>query len=114
MKHEIISFNVQENVDMILKISKKGRGSRLKPVIGILRGSGGGKTMMLEELHRNLCIKDDVLSLAITFNNKTSYSATTDNWGTKSYKLSYQLSVIARLASCFLQVDFINLCKRFK
>jgi hypothetical protein len=37
MKHDIISFNVQKNVDKILEIAKEPPGTRSKPHIGILR-----------------------------------------------------------------------------
>jgi hypothetical protein len=65
---------------------------------------------MLEELQRNLCVKENVLSLAITFNNNTAYTTLSDTWmKVVQPPLSYQLSIIARFASNFFQATFSNI-----
>jgi hypothetical protein len=102
MKHELIDFDIDANIQLLMDVSKIKPSTRMKPVIGILRGTGGGKTRMIEELKKEMVKKENILTLAITFNNHSEYGAD-DDWRIPCYILSYQLSLIARFGSVFFE-----------
>ena len=47
--------------------------NRAKNLIATVRGSGGGKTRMLEELRRATNRRDDAVAIGLTFNNNMGY-----------------------------------------
>jgi hypothetical protein len=115
MNHELIDFDIAKNAQMLMDMAKLPPGTRNKPVAGDLRGIGGGKTRALEELQRFFYLKEGVLSLAITFNNHTTY-VQYDLWPIQNdqHSLSYELSIICRFASFFFRVKFDQVFYRMK
>ena len=83
--------------------------TRRKPVCATVRGQGGGKTRALEEIRRAiLCTRPNVLPIAITFNKDSNSDI--DSWGAvETPQLFYALSLVARMASSFYDIDFCDL-----
>lgn len=79
-------------------------GYRTKPLLVTVRGTGGGKTRLLEEIRRDLQRNHSVLPIAITFNGYTDF----DNieFHVPSAAVSATLSIIARMASAFYDQSF--------
>ena len=66
----LIDFDAQKYSDDIVQGALVSPLSdRIKPLFGVMRGMGGGKTRALEEIRRKLLQKEDTLPLAVTFNS---------------------------------------------
>lgn len=66
---------VMEAMDELSEVLRQGSGPRIKDVIITVRGSGGGKTRMLEEIRRRMNKRPDTVVIAVTFNNLTDYNS---------------------------------------
>ena len=93
---------------MILKLSKEPADSRQKALIGTVRGMGGGKTRVFEEIRRVLLLKYGVLPIAITYNHLWSTGDCIDRWksAVKERRIWYALSLVSRMASVFYSIEF--------
>ena len=107
MRHPIIDFDVHETCDMILKSAKLPPAARTKPLLGVVRGMGSGKTRCLEELRRELLKRPGVLAIGITFNTIKGIDIEELVWGGNP-KIAFALMVIARLASTLYDKDLDN------
>ena len=110
MKHSIIDFNVSATCDMILDAAKVPPGYRTKPLLGVVRGMGSGKTRCLEEIRRELLKRPGVLPIAITFNNGKDIRDDELDW-TGDCHTVFALMVIARMASALYDKDFPFVCE---
>ena len=74
MHHQYLE---KEYLDAALKsldeVLKQEPDNRSKDLIATVRGSGGGKTRMLEELRRATNDREDAVAIGVTFNNNTGY-----------------------------------------
>lgn len=59
----VIDFDVKKCTDQIVEACSS------KPLFGVVRGMGGGKTRILEEIRRNLLQMPDTFPVAIAFGN---------------------------------------------
>jgi hypothetical protein len=64
---------LKEAMDVLSDVLCQESGPRTKDVIITVRGSGGGKTRMLEEIRRKVNERYDGVAIAVTFNNLTDY-----------------------------------------
>ena len=64
MSIPLIDFDINKNIKTIIQTSKEGNGSR-KPVCGIVRGMGGGKTRAFEEMRRQLLQKEGMAGIFV-------------------------------------------------
>ena len=55
------------------EVLKQEPDNRSKDLIATVRGRGGVKTRMLEELRRATTDRDDAVAIGVTFNNNTGY-----------------------------------------
>eukprot|EP01041_Mallomonas_annulata_P001575 gene1575-3047_t len=93
MSIPLIDYSPVHYAEEILTTSRMKPRPRWKPFHAIVKVTGGGKTRALEEIRRELLLKDNVLPVAITFNAYWSVTYMLDD--------SYPLSVISRMASMF-------------
>ena len=66
MTYTIIDFNVTATCDMILASAKRPTCYYIKPIFGIVRDMGSGKTRCLEEIRRELLKRPGVLPIGGT------------------------------------------------
>ena len=84
-----------ESLDEVLKQEPDNRS---KDLIATVRGSGGGKTRMLEELRRATNDRDDAVAIGVTFNNNTGYDRIEEEYINDDKKgLNIILSIICRI-----------------
>ena len=108
----LIDFDVQKYSDDIIDGALVSPLShRIKPIFGVMRGMGGGKTRALEEIRRKLLQNEDTLPLAITFNG--FWHVTVDKWERKldpkhphAPELYLALSILSRMASMLYNKPF--------
>ena len=108
MMNPLLGTNITSMALQVRKYAAHKRGCRWKPVLLCVRGSGGGKTRLLEELRRNLYVDPAVIPIAITFSNNTPFNdgdSMLVKTGSKyPHILSSQfvsLPIIARMARVF-------------
>ena len=106
MSIPLLNLNPSALIQTVLTAAEMEPSTRRKPVCATVRGQGGGKTRALEEIRRAiLCTRPNVLPIAITFNHKSDCSF--DSWGAvETPQLYYALSLVARMASSFYDIDF--------
>jgi hypothetical protein len=66
---------LKEAMEVLSDVLFQESGPRIKNVIMTVRGSGGGKTRMLEEIRRKVNERYDGVAIAVTFNNLTDYNS---------------------------------------
>jgi len=81
LDHRLIDYNVTGAADRVLQSAKIPPGTRTKPVLGVVRGMGTGKTRCLEELRRELLQRLGVLPIGITFNSGQNFQEEEMEWG---------------------------------
>jgi hypothetical protein len=70
MVHKLIDINLDDVINILDSTSVMTPDSRKKPVIGLIKGVGSGKTRLLEELRRKVILQNNnTLVLAITYNH---------------------------------------------
>ena len=85
MDNPYLGDHLPKCLDMVDDALKRSPSNRFKPVVVTLRGSGCGKTRLLEEIRRSKN-KDrknkdrNNIVLSITFNNLTNYFAEKENF----------------------------------
>jgi hypothetical protein len=110
MTHPMIDFDIEKASQQVLETSKERPNSKLKTVVAIARGMGGGKTRSMEEVRRNLMRRKTTLPIAITFNKKSEIAS--DPWleqqtcDAYSFKRVYALSVSARMLSVVFGIPY--------
>ena len=110
MGHPMIDFDIEKASQQVLETSKERPDPRLKPVVAIARGKGGGKTRAMEEVRRYLMRRKTTLPIAITYNSQSAIAR--DPWLKQqtcdAYSLDrvYALSVSARMLSAVFGVSF--------
>lgn len=100
------------NCDKILSEALvKAPSTRLKPLVVTVRGVGGGKTRLFEELRFLQNDRQDTVALSITFNNKMDYCKTTELFVTdRDYvELNFMLSILLRIATTVYDVSISQL-----
>lgn len=81
--------------------------ARLKPLVLIVRGTGGGKTRLFEELRMHYNQANDTAALSITFNNKMDYSMLDELFLDSSFMtLNIMFSIMTRLMAIVYEVPF--------
>ena len=111
MMHDMIGFDVETATEMVLENARSGDTGRSKGVFATARGSGGGKSRILEEIRRNLLRRDKVLPVAITFNFNSEIER--DSWfkDVKNLGKAYALSLTVRVASVVFGVSYFSMSK---
>ena len=106
MSIPLLNLNPSALIQTVLTAAEIEPSTRRKPLCATVRGQGGGKTRALEEIRRAiLCTRPNVLPIAITFNHKSECSF--DSWSAvETPQLYYALSLVARMASSFYDIDF--------
>ena len=80
------------------EVLKQEPDSRSKDLIATVRGSGGGKTRMLEELRRATNRRNDAVAIGVTFNNNTLYDKVEEDFIKDERRgLNIILSIICRI-----------------
>ena len=83
-------------IDSLDEVLKQEPDSRFKNLIATVRGSGGGKTRMLEELRRATNRRDDAVAIGVTF---SLYEKRLEAFlGEKNGEINIILSIIARIS----------------
>ena len=100
-----MSHTALKSLDEVLKQEPDNRSKNL---IATVRGSGGGKTRMLEELRRATNRRNDAVAIGLTFNNNTGYDKIEERGlNIKGYVnddkigLNIILSIICRICCVF-------------
>lgn len=85
--------------------------SRSKPLIVTVRGTGGGKTRLFEELRLRENLKQGTVALSITFNNKMEYEAAGEIFinDPDFVELNMVLSVLLRVTATAYAVSLSEL-----
>ena len=104
MGHPIIDFDVKGNCDMILDAAESRPDCRSKSLVAVVRGMGSGKTRCLEEIRRELLLRQGVLPIGITFNAGRDIIVDELTWG-GDYCTSFALMVLARCASALYDIN---------
>ena len=68
-----LGYNILDNVNKVIEAVDSRPSGRTKPVVVTIRGTGGGKTRLLEELRHHLNVDTNTLVVAITFNCDSEY-----------------------------------------
>ena len=108
MTNPILGTDTTSMIQKVKECAAISPGDHTKPLLVCVRGTGGGKTRLFEELRRNLYLEPDVLPIAITFNGDTSYDGIEylmnknekDLQNDKAKKHA-AMSIIARIARVF-------------
>ena len=107
MMHDMIGFDVETATEMVLENARSGDTGRSNAVFAIARGSGGGKSRILEEIRRNLLCRDKVLPVAITFNFNSGIEVDKKWWNAlDNVGKAYALSLTARVASVVFGLSY--------
>ena len=103
---------LDDAMEIVKENLKEPPGTRSKPVIMTVGGTGGGKTRTFEEIRRKVNEDDGLLAIAITFNNLTPYAADTESF-TKDGGLYILLSIMCRIVAVVYEVrsptEFLDL-----
>ena len=106
---------LQRAMEKLSKVLCQGSGPRTKDVIMIVRGSGGGKTRMLEEMRRKVNNRCDGLVFAVTFNNLTEHCSMEERFINQDCgDLNIILSIICRLCCVVYGYSFEESVLRMK
>lgn len=93
---------------LVIGVAKSSDDARKKPLLVSVRGTGGGKTRLFEEIRRALIRDISVLPIAITFNSNSSISTmeflTCGRLALKA-SCSASLSIICRMTSAFFGIE---------
>ena len=92
---------------MVLAGAKMPPRDRTKPLFGVVRGMGSGKTRCLEEIRRELLKRPRVLAIGITFDTIKGIKGEELIWG-ENYQTAFALMVIARIASTLYGKDLAD------
>ena len=87
-------------INSLDEVLKQEPDNRFKDLIATVRGSGGGKTRMLEELRRATNRRDDAVAIGVTFNNNTIYDKNREKFVHEEDEgtgLNIILSIICRI-----------------
>ena len=114
MSIPLLNLDPSALTQIVLTTADKEPCSRSKPICVTVRGQGGGKTRALEEIRRGILrTNPNVLPIAITFSHHSDCNF--DRWnGVEEPILFYALSLVARMASSFYDIDFYVLSKSIK
>eukprot|EP00961_Rhodomonas_salina_P198317 2675601-Rhodomonas_salina.1 len=101
----LLSFKTENEVAKVMFFTAQKASPRNKPVLAVVRGTGGGKTRALEELRFGLLRQRGLLALAYTYNSGMEISADDSAWAedsslskAKQARVCYPFTVVARLA----------------
>jgi hypothetical protein len=105
LNHQLIDVNLEEVIGVLNKVSRIRPSPREKPVIGLIKGVGSGKTRLLEEIRRKIIVENEnILVLAITYNHFMTL-LNVENFLEESSNLQsetvYALGILVRLAISF-------------
>ena len=101
-------FLEKEYLDTALKsldeVLHERPSTRFKHLIATVRGSGGGKTRMIEELRRATNRRDDAIAIGITFTGLTDYNKSYEEYIKDEKRgLNIILSIICRICCVVYQ-----------
>jgi len=89
------------------EVLKQKPDNRLKDLIVTVRGSGGGKTRMLEELRRATNDRDDAVAIGVTFNCDSLYEKRFETFlEEKNEEINIILSIIVRISCTIYGLSF--------
>lgn len=104
MRNPLLGVDLAATVGTVMKVVNEPCSQRLKPLLVTVRGTGGGKSRLFEELRRSLYNNKTILPIGITFNSKATMINIEFACDTSTQ--SAALSVITRMASVFFGVNF--------
>eukprot|EP01041_Mallomonas_annulata_P000300 gene300-537_t len=117
MSMKLIDFDPGYYANEILQSSRIAPDPRDKPFYATVKGMGGGKTRVFEDIRRELLLEDGVLPIAITFNSHWSTCNYLDNWNDivgKNLVSAFALSVVSRMACMFYDIKIRDMVNRIK
>lgn len=98
MANKYLDVNVDQLITNVFKTAALTPGERSKPLLATVRGVGGGKTRCLEEVRRDLLLKDGCLPIGITFNLRTCGTKDVNFWCyDRESELAAALSIVVRM-----------------
>lgn len=108
MQNEYLGDHLEVCLETVKKVLMIPPSTRLKPLVVTVRGMGGGKTRLLEELRAATNLAPNTLALSITFNNKMSYSAQDEQFfiGSHMLRVNILLSILLRFAATVYDVSY--------
>jgi hypothetical protein len=122
MSHEYIDSEgtFAETIEDINDVLRTSPDPRKKPLLATVKGSGGGKTRLFEEIRRNLNKLNDTIAIGVTFNSGTPYSLEENNINPDEplpVDIDATLSVMTRIAAVVYKEPWREIkdvfCKRF-
>jgi hypothetical protein len=118
MSHNFIDDNgaFPRTIAEINDVLKIDPDARMKPLLATVKGSGGGKTRLLEETRRALNKREDTLAIGVTFNSNTTYSVGENRISeTDTLPLHFDavLSVMTRIVAVLYQEPFDDVINAF-
>ena len=108
MNHQYLErLYLDTAIDSLGEVLRQRPSTRLKKLIATVRGSGGGKTRMLEELRRATNRRDDAVAIGVTFNCNSLYEKSDEAFlGQKNGDINIILSIIARISCIVYGISF--------
>jgi hypothetical protein len=113
MNHPVIGISIEEELKVIWRTIDLGADNRAKALYMTVRGMGGGKTRILEEMRHHLFLDPSVIPLAVAANCDTTYDGDEIKPGLSTDALrSAALSISARMLHCVSQAPLSDILGR--
>jgi hypothetical protein len=109
----LVDFNIEENIELIMKTASIAPGHRKKPLLATVKGQGSGKTRAFEELRRRLFVEPACFPMCITFNCNWGIGNDEKNLVGMEYSrdFAFMMSVFMRMASIFFNASLTEVIK---
>lgn len=104
----LMNYNLSKDINTIYEELSAPPSPTTKKVFATVRGQGGGKSRILEEIRRKLLDDDTLLPIAITCNAFSGVGSFEDDWLEKSglqYGILYTISIISRMVFALYEFD---------
>lgn len=116
MQNEYLGGHLIDCIDAINEAAVISPNPRSKPLVVTVRGTGGGKTRLLEELRLNVNKATDNVALSITFNNRMPYDVKSEIFieDANMLRVNIVLSILLRFAATAYDISYGNLIMYIK
>lgn len=111
MAHRYIGGTLPKCVALVDDALSREPGPRMKPLVATVKGVGGGKTRLLEEIRGVFNGRNDSIALSVTFNNNMDYMATLEHF-TRDSTLNFIFSIMIRYVALVYEMEFDQVRKR--
>jgi len=108
MDHPYLERHYFDNaIKSLDEVLKQEPDNRFKDLIVTVRGRGGGKTRMLEELRRATNCRNNAVAIGVTFNGNSLYEKRYEAFlGEKNGDINIILSIIVRISCTIYGLSF--------